>query len=218
MRITCLAFLFIAISGCAAPNKFQMYSTESTVAYPPISIIVNDGNVYTSTTCGQYGCNSYVDQTHLYALNSLRDTNRFGRVDINNAYSEYKIIMRLDRTSNDSEAIAFSKLMLGAVTLFLVPVSYNIIYESEFTVMHKDQIIGSYAYTRESDELAFLFIEPQSEKKNAINSIISNLMYDLERDDVFNTSKRDFSELSAKGYSGYSGGGPTQPFIWDNNT
>ena len=170
-----------------------MYETINKESYPAVSLIVNDGYVYSDTTCIQYSCNTYVDNTHLFALKSLRDKGTFERVDINNAHAEYKIIMSFARHNVDSEWLSFTKLMLSAGTLFLFPMPHEYTYKSEFTFMHLDKVIAKYAYDRKSEEISFLFKEPQSNKQNAVDSIISNLMHDVKENQTFKNSTLQIS-------------------------
>ncbi len=170
-----------------------MYETLGKENYPAVSLIVNDGYVYSDTTCHQYGCTTYVDNTSLFALKALRKNDLFERVDINNAHAEYKILMKFSRQNSDSDGMAFAKLMLSAVTLFLFPVSYEYTYKSEFTIVHMDKVIGKYTYDRKSEEVSFLFKEPQSNKQNAVDSIISNLMHDVKENQTFKNSTLQIS-------------------------
>jgi len=191
-----IGIVFIALaflSGCAAKNTFQMYEAVNNETYPAVSLIVNDGYVYSDTTCHQYSCFTYTDNSHLFALEELRGSGIFERVDINNAYAEYKIVMSFSRQNSDSEIVDFVKLMLMAGSLALIPIPHEYTYTSEFTVMHLDKVIGKYSYDRVSEEISFLFKEPQSNKQNAIKSIISNLMQDLKKDHVFNGSVQSSS-------------------------
>ncbi len=170
-----------------------MYETLGKENYPAVSLIVNDGYVYSDTTCHQYGCTTYVDNTSLFALKALRKNDLFERVDINNAHAEYKILMKFSRQNSDSDGMAFAKLMLSAVTLFLFPVSHEYTYKSEFTIVHMDKVIGKYTYDRKSEEVSFLFKEPQSNKQNAVDSIISNLMHDVKENQTFKNSTLQIS-------------------------
>ena len=173
------------LSGCAATNTFQMYENIGRENYPAVSLIVNDGYVYSETTCHQYGCTTYVDKTSMFALETFRNSNSFKRVDINNAHAEYKILMSFSKGHVGSEGWAFTKMMLGAVTLFLIPMPYEYTYKTEFTILHLDKVIGKYEYDRESEEISFLFKDPQSSKQNALESMISNLMYDMKENQTF---------------------------------
>jgi len=193
LKIGIILIALAMLPGCAAKNTFQMYETLGKENYPAVSLIVNDGYVYSDTTCHQYGCTTYVDNTSLFALKALRKNDLFERVDINNAHAEYKILMKFSRQNSDSDGMAFAKLMLSAVTLFLFPVSHEYTYKSEFTIVHMDKVIGKYTYDRKSEEVSFLFKEPQSNKQNAVDSIISNLMHDVKENQTFKNSTLQIS-------------------------
>lgn len=178
-------FLIIALfllAGCAAPNKFQSYEYKGGQEYPYVSVLVNDGHVHQSTSCGQYGCSTYVDHSHLFILNSLRQSGKFKRVDINNGLAQHKLVVRFERKSLGNPSGDFGKLMLGAVTLFMLPMPYDYRYEARLSLMSGNDVLKEYQYRRDSNELAFLFIRAQSAKENAIKSIVDNFLHDLESD------------------------------------
>ena len=193
-----IIFLFVLLTGCAAQNTFNMkqYQSSGKAAYPPISIMVNDGYVYTDSGCNQYSCYNYADNTHLFILNSLRQSNLFERIDLNNAYSEYRLEIGFTQKSNGSEAGDFTKIMLGALTLFMIPMSYEYTYKAGFTLIHKDKVIAKYEYDRVSNEIKSIFIEPQSAKNNAVKSIVNNFLYDLENDNRFQPDPEDTGGIS----------------------
>ncbi|NQD92439.1 hypothetical protein HP532_07220 [Pseudomonas sp. CrR25] len=184
LRIVLLAALASFMVGCAAPNKFSSHPYASGTEYPYVSVMVNDGYVYQDTSCGQYGCSTYTDQTHLFVLNALRASDKFERVDINNGLARHKVLVSFDRQAKGSEAANFGKMMLGALTLFLLPMPYEYNYEAKFSVMDGSEILKSYEYRRDSDELSFLFIEVQSAKNHAVKSMVDNFLQDLDKDGV----------------------------------
>jgi len=183
-RNSLLVLALILLTGCAAPNKFQTYDYKKGLDYPYVSLVVNDGQVVQSTSCGQYGCSTYIDQTHLFMLNNLRASGKFARVDINNALAQNKLLVSFQRESVGNAGVDFGKMMLGAVTLFLLPVPYDYRYDAKFTLLDGNDVVKEYEYRRDSREVMFLLIEAQSEKNNAIKSIVDNLLQDIERDGV----------------------------------
>lgn len=177
-----LVVLVLLVSACAAPNKFSTHTYKSGTEYPYISVIVNDGYVHQSTSCGQYGCNTYIDQTELFVLNALRASDKFQRVGVNDGLAQHKIVVSFDRKAKGSGPGNFGKMMLGALTLFLLPMPYEYTYEAKFSVMEGSHIVKDYEYRRDSNELSFLFIDAQSAKNNAVGSMVDNFLQDLERD------------------------------------
>jgi hypothetical protein len=181
-KTTLLILAFALMAGCAAPNKFPPSAYKGGLEYPYISLLVNDGYVYQSTSCSQYGCQTYVDQTHLFLLNCLRESGKFERVDMNNGLAKNKLIVDFKRESDGSEAGDFGKMMLGALTIFLLPMPYDYTYQAKLSVMNGDKITKEYQYRLKSSEFVFLFTETQSAKNNAIKSIVDNFLKDLEED------------------------------------
>jgi hypothetical protein len=181
-KITLLMLTFALVTGCAAPNKFPSSTYKSGLEYPYVSLLVNDGYVHQSTSCGQYGCQTYVDQTHLFLLSSLRASGKFERVDMNNGLARNKLIVDFKMESDGSEAGDFGKMMIGALTLFLLPMPYDYTYQAKLSVMDGDKITKEYQYHLKSNEFKFLFTETQSAKNNAIKSIVDSFLKDLEED------------------------------------
>ncbi|WP_028629857.1 hypothetical protein [Metapseudomonas resinovorans] len=181
-----LVLALALLAGCAAPNKFQSYDYKDGQEYPYVSVVVNDGYVYQDTSCGQYGCSTYTDESHLYVLNRLRESGKFERVDINNGLAQHKLVVSFERESLGNAGVDFGKLMLGAATLFLLPMPYDYRYQAKFSLMDGNDLVKEYTYRRDSNELAFLFIQVQSAKHNAIKSIVDNFLHDLEKDGALN--------------------------------
>lgn len=183
-RLFWLLFSVLLVSGCAAPNKFSSHKYSLGTEYPYISLMVNDGYVRQSLNCGQFGCTTYVDQTHLFVLDAFRATDKFQRVEINNGLVRYKVVVGFERQEKGSEAVNFGKMMLGALTLFLLPMPYEYNYEGRFSIMEGGDVLEDYRYRRESEELKFLFVDEQSAKKHAIASMVDNFLQDVESDNV----------------------------------
>ena len=181
IRVFLSLFLVLLVSGCAAPNKFSSHKYSPGTEYSYVSLMVNDGYVRQSLNCGQFGCTTYVDQTHLFVLDAFRATDKFQRVEINNGLARYKVIVGFERQEKGSEVVSFGKMMLGALTLFLLPMPYEYNYEGRFSIMDGGDILEDYRYRRESEELKFLFVDEQSTKKHAIASMVDNFLQDLER-------------------------------------
>jgi hypothetical protein len=184
IRVFLSLFLVLLVSGCAAPNKFSSHKYSPGTEYSYVSLMVNDGYVRQSLNCGQFGCTTYVDQTHLFVLEAFRTTDKFQRVEINNGLARYKVIVGFERQEKGSEVVSFGKMMLGALTLFLLPMPYEYNYEGRFSIMDGGDILEDYRYRRESEELKFLFVDEQSTKKHAIASMVDNFLQDLEHDDA----------------------------------
>ena len=62
--------------------------------------------------------------------NNLRASGKFERVDINNALAQNKRLASFQRESAGNAGLDFGKVMLGAVTLFLVPMPYDYLYQA----------------------------------------------------------------------------------------
>lgn len=195
-----VTLLLVILGGCAVPNTFQMYDYQRSgiERYPSISVLVNDGYVYADTGCSQYGCYTYVDKVNLFFIDALRETNRFERVDTNNPYSERKLVIKFTSHSMGSEGVSFAKAMVSIISLSLIPVSRTVIYEAEISLIERDKVVDSYKYKRESEERSFLFNDLQDYKNNAIKSMVSNFVHDLEKNGTFDASKKGLISLREK--------------------
>ncbi|MDP1521444.1 hypothetical protein Q8A57_10730 [Porticoccus litoralis] len=179
--------LFFVMVGCASKQSFELaqYDRYQNPQYPSVSFTLNDGYVASDSGCNQHGCYSYRDNNDFFLISALRNTGLFERVDINNAYSEYTFDIKFYDTFKGSDGAEFSKVMLGAATLFLVPTVSDKKVHFSVSLRHKNEIIKKYLYEDEYTETSSLFIDPQSGSKNAVEYFVSLLMRDLQKDEIF---------------------------------
>lgn len=180
----CLLFL---LGGCASKQSFELasYDRYESPPYPPVSFTLNDGYVASDSGCNQYSCYSYRDNSDFFLLSAFRGTGLFERVDKNNIYSEYTFDVKFYDTSKGSDGVEFSKVMLGAATLFLVPTVSDKTVHFSVSIRHKNNILHEYLYKDDYTKTSSLFIDPQSSSKNAVDYFVSLLMKDLQKDNVF---------------------------------
>lgn len=187
IRLFLVSILGLLMVACAAKPPFELapYDKAIDYKYPPISITLNDGYVNTGTGCTQYGCYTYRDNSDFFVANGLRKTTLFDRVDINNAYAEYTFNIQYYDSYTGSEAAEFSKLMLGAATLFVVPTVSDRAVNFAVSVRYKNDIIKEYKYEAKYTKTNSLFIQPGSESLHLIDYFVSLLMQDIQADQLF---------------------------------
>lgn len=178
-------FIVLILAGCASklpPSKD--YKKYDSPIYPSISVTVNDGYVDSSTSCYQYGCYDYVDETSAFLVKELRDADMFKSVQVNNTYEPYKIYANIQRETRGSEAAHLSKGMIMAGSLLIIPVVFTYTYHADFSVYHESELLEDFHYSLDADEVPNLLKSPQDDKKKVIASIVSHFLDDLERTEV----------------------------------
>lgn len=164
--------MVLLVSGCASNTSFPnvTYGRDIEKKYPPVSVVLNDGYVVSSSLCTQYGCETFIDQSGLILLAALRNTSMFEQVDMNNAYSEYRLDIKFNENLQGSKAAEFSKAMLGAATLLLVPKVSDMETSFSVSVFHKNQVVKEYAYKTQYSRTASLFSDAQDARKNRLST------------------------------------------------
>ena len=109
----------------------------------------------------------------------------FERVDMNNAYSEYRLDIKFNEDLQGSKAAEFSKAMLGAATLLLVPTVSDMEASFSVSVFHKNQVVKRYAYKTQYSRTASLFLDAQDARKKSIKYLVDLLMKDIQQDAIF---------------------------------
>ena len=80
----------------------------------------------------------------------------------------------------DSAGADVAKLMFNAATLFLVPTSRSMRYTATFSVECRGEIVGKFSYEQMVKTTSFIGIDPTSNERNVIESVVSRLLRDLE--------------------------------------
>ena len=200
-RIFQFVILSLILSACASKQHFDLaeYERFDSPPYPAISFTINDGYVASDSGCGPNGCYSYRDNSDFAIMSALKESNLFQRVDINNAYSEHVLDIKFYDSHVGSDALEYSKILLGAATLFLVPTTSKKETHFSVSIRNKNTIIRTYSYQAEYTKTSSIFIDPQSAGKNAIDYFVSLMLSDIEKDGVFeneNSSNGNTTDIS----------------------
>lgn len=178
----------LTFSGCASKQVFDVveYEKSSKPKYPAISFVLNDGYVYRDTSCSQYGCYTYRDNTDKFLEKELKNTQLFEGVEKNSPYTEYSLDIKFyEKYKGSSDTPEFSKMLLSAATLFLVPTSSDKNAEFKVLVRKKNKVIQEYLYKANYEETRSLFVDNESMDKQLMAYFVSLLMSDLDKDDLF---------------------------------
>lgn len=180
--ICCLA----ALVGCQTTNPYPIIEFQSVdKTYPPVSVVVNDGQVYSETTCINYSCSTYVDETHLVIRDTIKSSGYFSRVDLNNAHDDIKIYVRFTNKVGAGDSLHFPKILLMAGTLFILPMNLHFEYEAQFDVLYKNEQLKTYTYSVESNSWASFFgMSPKDAQQYAAQSIGSSFLSDIQSDKI----------------------------------
>ena len=177
----------LSLSACAVSSPYPTYEITKNPdgRWPSVGLQVNNGEVPTSTTCHQYGCYATRDDVHERFLKTLQRSGKFQTVELNNAFALYKLVIETDSVFHDSGFLGFTKMLLGAATLFALPMHYSQTYSANVTLFKGNKPVDMFQYTRESSEWQWLPIDYASYRRNAYVSIANNLVYDLDQRDAF---------------------------------
>lgn len=190
MKFYLLLFLSL-ISGCATVVDFQKEEVNSEITYPPISILVNDGNIKYTTSCMEFGCYTFSKKDSYYILRSLNRANKFQNVAEGHGPYEYRVNIEFTRSQKDSGGVLLSKILIGAVTLFLIPIPSDADFVANFEVLKGKEKIASYRYLEEKQELIWILQSPNRNMDAAAGYFISKFIKDLEKEKIFGSSSSD---------------------------
>lgn len=182
-----LGCVSMCLVGCKTPNRMPMadYNHQPEVKYAPVSIIVNDGHIASSTTSSEYvGKITVVDPSTYCILSGLQQCGLFEYVDANNAQAETVFIIRFDRKPADHLAEVSVKLMGSMLTMFMVPLPYDFHYSMTVDVRHKNDIIASYRYEEDLRDYVFLLEHVFDDYEKIIAVMVSKFCRDLQVDGV----------------------------------
>lgn len=172
MRWILLATLAL-LCGCQTTQTLEIarYMTHPG-QYGTVGLVVNDGFVYSD--------GSYVSTTHLSVRHELTNSGLFNEVRLNSPFLPRQIRAHVQGSSTDSAGADMAKLMFNAATLFLVPTSRSMKYTATFVVECRGQVIGEFSYEQMIKSTSFIGIDPTSNERNVIESVVSKLLRDLE--------------------------------------
>lgn len=185
LSLMLLACCILINIGCAAKQTLPIakFDKSRAGAYPPISIVVNDGYVNSSTNCVTGGgCYYYRNNDDKFILSALRSSTLFQRVDINNPYSELVFQIKFADFHEGSDSVEFAKLMVYAGTLGVIPTSTKQVSTFEVAIRYRNTILKTYTYEAAYTQTSSILIDPQSYSENAVNYFVSQLLKDLESD------------------------------------
>ena len=127
-----LILLILNLTACATVVKFDDVSYNTNKTYPPIFVLVNDGHVDTVQSCGVAGCYTFPEKRHYYIFQSLKKSGRFEAVHENQLGGNHQLFIAFEQLLTDPPSLQFAKLMLSAITLFLIPIPVEVEYIAEF--------------------------------------------------------------------------------------
>jgi len=161
----------LVLNGCASLQEIPVIEYPAgREAFGRAGLVVNDGYVYSSGT--------YVSRTHLEIRDELATSGHFSSIELNSVYIPLQIRVTLTAKPQGSEAESYAKLLVGAATLFLVPLPQNYDYFGEFRVECRGIEHGKWNYQQPITQTQFLFTSPDSGETKVINSFVSRFMHD----------------------------------------
>ena len=172
MRWILLAMLTL-LCGCQTTQTLEIAKFSAQPGrYGTVGLVVNDGYVYSD--------GSYVSTTHLSVRQQLIESGLFDDIRLNSPFLPRQIRAHVQGSTTDSAGADVAKLMFNAATLFLVPTSRSMLYTATFSVECRGEIVGKFSYEQMVKTTSFIGIDPTSNERNVIESVVSRLLRDLE--------------------------------------
>jgi hypothetical protein len=182
-------FSILFIVGCQSVTFPIVSLNQDSVKLPEASMfLVDSGSLY-ETPRYKIGPAIYRD---------INNSGLFENVTVNNTYSPLKIYVDFRDTTDTSGVTEFAKMMLSAVTLFLVPVTKDYSYEVKYNLVFLDKNIKSYSYSLHEDSWVHMFLTmPAEVQEVAAKSMTSQFLSDLSKDNL-SIIKPSNAELTKK--------------------
>jgi hypothetical protein len=180
--IIALLMQAVLLSACAVnPNTYERveYKKGPPAKYPPIELIINDGNVR-SLREGDY---------HEGIIEALVESELFLGLSTSNGYSPFLFEIEVDEKNDEHDVSNTVKIFASAATLFLVPMVYDMQFNMRASIKYKNKVIAEYEYVIKGRETGSLIHDPIVRTKQAMSVLISYLLRDLQNDTLFDLQK-----------------------------
>lgn len=181
MKKFLIAAFFVSIVGCATTQVTQLetlVSHSKSSQFPVISVSFDR-----QAGCIQYGCSSK-DDNGQKLIKALIDSDQFSRVDVDNAFNEYKLILSYKVENNNFLSIPNS--LLTFYSFGIVPTVEAESHVVNFNVFKKEQLLKLYSYNR--DESGYRAIWHKGiDKDEVFKSIVSEFIADVSKDKIMPT-------------------------------
>jgi hypothetical protein len=166
--------LVLLLFACESNQIYQkaQYKANITDKYPVVSIVINDG-LYSS-----------LHQAHMYQgiVKSLRKANVFKRINVNsNTGNSFVFDIRVKENSKNN----FFSIMVFASTLGLIPVENHRHFDMDVVILYKNSVIKKFHYSVDGIELLHVGINFTATIYQAMDSLVSYLLRDIEKEKVF---------------------------------
>lgn len=166
--------LCIVIGGCATPQTLPVANySPGNGQWGQAGVVVNDGQVYASGT--------YRSQLHVKVLKQLEKSAYFSKLTLNSIYIPQQIRVQITSRPQGSEEAAYGKLLVGAATLFLLPMNQNLDYTASFSVECRGKSLGEWKYEQPVEHTQFLLVEPDAAETNLVESVVSRFISDADK-------------------------------------
>jgi hypothetical protein len=173
----CTALLLICfIAGCSAPMKFSHSNYQENIGnkYSPVSLVINNGMI-----------RSVLEQDfHQGIITSFGRSGLFHGILINETEWPLKFDITISKSEGDKEWSNFGKLLLSALTLFLMPIQTYHEIQMDVAVKFKGKEIKDYSYTLKGGRISHIFINPVTESNEAMDTLVSYFLHDIQKDNL----------------------------------
>ncbi|MCH2158387.1 MAG: hypothetical protein MK096_06380 [Oleiphilaceae bacterium] len=188
MRLLSLLTILLLV-GCASKQSYQTYKFDApTKNFGLATLQVNKGLPVKYERCENGVCTQH-QRSHISALwQTIQDSGYFSEVILNPLINkaDTHIFVELNNTiEKGNEATQYSKIVVQALTLYLLPFKYNITHEAKFHVLVNDQLIKSYDYKIEGSYWYSLFTPGRkTSSEQAAKSFATRFLSDISKDQI----------------------------------
>ena len=182
-----LVCISLTLVGCKTPNKMPMaeYNSFPATKYAPVSVIVNDGQIISSSTYVEgAGQVTMVDPAAYCILSGLQNCGLFEYVDANNGQVPTVFVINFERKFSDPILTIVGKFTVSMITMFFLPVPYDYKYDMSIEIRHKNHTVAGYKYHEYLRDYFFFFEHVFDDHEKIIEVMLSKFYRDLQTDEV----------------------------------
>lgn len=167
------------ISGCQFSRETTQvadFERNSVSKYPPVSVIL-DRTEMRSTV-------AYTDMND-YLIKEFRDSRLFQLVDPFDADNPYTVNITVQEQYLDGGFELTMKNIVNIMSLLLIPINYELMYDATFQFEDKDGTLKVYKYSVQADQIGFISVDTRSSKAQASKLLVSKFLSDAQNDQLF---------------------------------
>lgn len=137
-------------------------------SFGAIGVVVDDGL--------GYGDGASAARTPAYVVQALMSSGYFTSAALNRFERPQQLRVKIRRKPSGSEDAAAGKAIVGAATLFLLPMKQSYDYAVEFEVECRGRLMGEWKHLRTLEQTQFLLADPSGGTRGLIEEAVSQFV------------------------------------------